>query len=100
MADQDPTNKDEQALFNWLKSQPELYERLKQIRSLQSSDPDLDRAELELLELTRAIGASSFKEILQHKSDAAAARSVEELPVRKQSKKTELLLLVRADRSQ
>lgn len=46
-------------MLDWLKSQPDLYERLKQIRSLQSSDPDLDRAELELLELTQAIGASS-----------------------------------------
>lgn len=74
-------------MLTWLKSQPELYERLKRIRSLQSSDPDLERAELELLELTRAIGASSFKEILQQKSDAAATRAAQELPIRKHGKK-------------
>lgn len=100
MADKNPSYKDEAEMLTWLKSQPELYARLKQIRALQSSNPDLDRAELELLELTRSIGASSFKEILQQKSGAAATRASQELPLRKHGKKTDLLLPFRSHRSQ
>lgn len=79
--------KRDEEMLAWLNSHPELYERLDEIRSLQSSDPDLDRAELELLELTRAIGASSFKEILQQKCDAASEEALEEPSIRKQGKK-------------
>ena len=74
-------------MLAWLNKHPDVYERLEQIRSLQSSDPDLDRAELELLELTRSIGASSFKEILQQKCDVASEEALEEPAMRKQGKK-------------
>lgn len=87
MADKNPPNKDEKEMLAWLKSQPGMYERLEQIRSLQDSDPDLDRAELELLELVQSLGASSFQQILQRKSDAAAERSSEEPHLRKHGKK-------------
>lgn len=60
-------NEQDQEMLEWLKDQPGMYEKLKEIRALQVSDPDLNRAELELLELVQSIGASSFGEILQRK---------------------------------
>jgi hypothetical protein len=58
-------------MLNWLKSHPDVYEKLKQMRDLEAGDPHLDKAELELLELVKAMGASSFQRILQQKSETA-----------------------------
>lgn len=54
-----------------------MYEQLKRIRELESSDPEIDRAELELFELVKSIGASSFQQILQQKSDTVEQRQRE-----------------------
>ena len=74
-------------LLDWLKARPEMYEQLKRIRELESSDPQIDRAELELFELVKSIGASSFQQILQQKSDTAEQRQREHSKVRVHSKK-------------
>ena len=37
---------EESKLLDWLKARPEMYEQLKRIRELESSDPEIDRAEL------------------------------------------------------
>ncbi len=52
-------------LLNWLKSRPEMYEQLERIQELKSGDPELDRVKLALFERVKAIGASSFQQILQ-----------------------------------
>ena len=86
-------------LLNWLKSRPELYEQLERIQELELGDPELDKAELELYELVKAIGASSFQQILQLKSDAAEQRQRASSKSRTQGKKTPLHLLVWISRS-
>jgi len=74
-------------MLAWLKSHPDMYKRLEQIRSLERSDPDLNRAELDLLELTQSVGASSFQRILQQKCDAASEEALKEPAMRKHGKK-------------
>ena len=64
-----------------------MYEHLKRIRELESSDPQIDRAELELFELVKSIGASSFQHILQQKNDVAEQEEREHSKVRVHSKK-------------
>ena len=81
------SSKDDSKLLDWLKAHPEMYEQLERIRELESSDPQIDRAELELFELVKAIGASSFQQILQQKSDAAERRERENSKLRTHSKK-------------
>ena len=42
-----------------------MYEQLERIQELESGDPELDRAKLALFEWIKAIGVSSFQQILQ-----------------------------------
>ena len=84
------TTKDSK-LLDWLKARPGMYEQLERIRELESSDPEFDRAELELFELVKAIGASSFQQILQQKSDVAEQRERERSKVRTHSKKNSII---------
>ena len=79
---------EESKLLDWLKARPAMYEQLKRIRELESSDPQIDRAELELFELVKSIGASSFQHILQQKSDVAEQEEREHSKVRVHSKKS------------
>lgn len=74
-------------LLNWLNQNPQLKEKLQRIHQLEQSDPDIDFAELDLLETTRSIGQLSFKRILQDKSDALTKDAVAEKDTRKQGKK-------------
>lgn len=60
----DQTHRDLKML-DWLKGQPEVYEKLEQMQELEADDPELEKAELDLLELLRSIGAASFGRILQ-----------------------------------
>ena len=83
-------------LLDWLKSRPEMYEQLERIQELESGDPELDKAELELFELIKAIGASSFQQILQQKSDAAEQRQRKCSKSRTQSKKNSATLVCSA----
>ena len=78
---------EESKLLDWLKARPEMYEQLKRIRELEFSDPQIDRAELELFELVKSIGASSFQHILQQKSDVTEQEERERSKVRVPSKK-------------
>ena len=78
---------EESKLLDWLKARPEMYEQLKRIRELESSDPQIDRAELELFELVKSIGASSLQHILQHKSDVAEQEERKHSKIRVHSKK-------------
>ena len=79
-------------LLNWLKSRPELYEQLERIQGLELEDPELDKAELELYELVKSIGASSFQQILQQKSDVAEQRQRAISKSRTQGKKNSATL--------
>lgn len=74
-------------MLKWLKSQPDMYERLEQIRELEEKDHGLDHVELELLELVQSIGATSFRRIVQQKSDEAAQQKLEESNSRRHGKK-------------
>lgn len=74
-------------LLNWLNQNPQLKEKLQHIQRLEQSDPDIDFAELDLLETTRSIGQLSFKRILQDKSDALAKDAQSRPNTRKQGKK-------------
>jgi len=68
-----------------------MYEQLKRIRELESSDPQIDRAELELFEWVKSIGASSLQRTLQHKSDEAEQEKREHSKIRVHSKKNSVI---------
>lgn len=74
-------------MLDWLKSHPEVLEQLERMRELEEEDPELDTAELDLLELSRAISASSFERILQRKCDLASGEQLEQSGVRVHGKK-------------
>ena len=74
-------------ILEWLKGRPELLKRLEQMRELEGSDPDLDMAELELLELGKGMCGSSLRAILQQKSEAAEVEVRRQTGARKQGKK-------------
>lgn len=82
-----PKNKLNPALAQWLASHPELCEKLNKIRELEADAPGLDKAELELLELTKAMGATSFARILQSKSDAISGQKRQDPNMRIHGKK-------------
>lgn len=79
--------KDMEGTLEWLKNRPELLKRLEQMRELEGSDPDLDMAELELLELGKGMCGSSLKRILEEKAAAAEEDVLREGRARKQGKK-------------
>lgn len=68
-------SKHDSELLEWLKTQPEVLGKLEQMRLLERDDPDLERAEFELLELVKSMGAASMQRILQNKSDRASEES-------------------------
>ena len=59
--------------MSWLRGNPELLEKLNRMRRLEAdgSAVDIDRLELEMLELVKSMGASSFGRCLQSKENKA-----------------------------
>jgi len=60
-------------LFNWASQKPDLLEQLARMRELEECGEtfNFDRMELEMLELCKAIGASSFARSVQAQESKA-----------------------------
>lgn len=61
----------------WLREQPELLEKLEQMRQMEEdgTDTDFDRIELEMLELVKSMGASSLGRCVEGKQSKAEETS-------------------------
>lgn len=81
------SSKRDSEMLEWLKDHPEIYIQLEHFRQLTQDDPDLEKAELELLEISKSIGAQGLREILQSKSDQASAEKKQDPGIRIGSKK-------------
>ena len=66
-------NTDHSDLLNWLSEQPELLEKLRRMRAIEQDEGngDIERIELEMLELVKSIGAQSFSRCVQAKESKA-----------------------------
>ena len=66
-------NTDHSDLMNWLGDQPELLDKLHRMREIEQDEGngDIERIELEILELVKSIGARSFGRCVQAKESKA-----------------------------
>ena len=64
---------DHSDILNWLGDKPELLEKLRRLREIEQDEEngDIERIELELLELMKSIGAQSFGRCVQAKENKA-----------------------------
>lgn len=60
-------------LMEWIGKQPELLEKLRRMRAIEEDEGrvDIDRIELEMVELVKGIGAASYQRCLQGKESMA-----------------------------
>lgn len=67
----------DEGLLRWVSTKPELLERLERMRQIEhdEEDGDIERIELEMLELVRSIGAESFGRCVQNKEAKALERA-------------------------
>lgn len=66
-------NTENSDLLNWLGEKPELLEKLGRMREIEQDEGngDIERIELEMLELVKSIGAQSFGRCVQAKESKA-----------------------------
>ena len=76
-------------LLAWLGSQPELLEKLNRLQEMEADglDTNIDRIELDILELVKSIGASSFGRCIDGKEAGAVERAEAQTDCRVHSKK-------------
>ena len=76
-------------LLTWLDSQPELLAKLNRLQQMEAdgSDTNIDRIELEILELVKSIGASSFGRCVDGKEAGAVEQAKAQVDCRVHSKK-------------
>ncbi|NBB81578.1 MAG: hypothetical protein GVY36_19415 [Verrucomicrobia bacterium] len=73
----------------WLRENPQLLEKLEQMRQMEldESETDFDRIELEMLELVKSMGAGSLGRCVQAKESKAVDLAKERNTCRIHSKK-------------
>jgi hypothetical protein len=86
---------DHSDLINWLSEHPELLEKLHRMREIEHDEGngDIERIELEILELVKSIGAQSFGRCVQAKESKAFEEEKAKAGGRIHGKKTDIFQL-------
>jgi hypothetical protein len=76
-------------LLTWLDSQPDLLEKLNRLQQMEADglDTNIDRIELDILELVKSIGASSLGRCVDGKEAGAVEQAKAQSDCRVHSKK-------------